>query len=360
MRHRLRPLAALVAVIAFVGGPTPEPASGQAPKTVGIRIVDAPSSRADDPRAKLYIVDHVAPGTTIKRRVEVANSTDEPQAVQLYAAAADVSGGTFRFGDGRAANDLTGWTTVDPPSLSLAPGAKGLATVTVAVPTKATAGEQYGVVWAELRAAAPPGGGIAAINRVGVRMYLSVGPGGEPPSDFEVTALQGRRAADGSPVVAATIHNTGGRALDLSGELRLTNGPGGLSAGPFNATLGTTLGLDETEPVLVTLDKALPAGPWDARITLLSGTTTREATATITFPEKSGASARPVATDEPGKGGGTSLASVLVGGTVLLVVVLFLLWLLLLLLRRRRRPRGRHSRRGGDAASPGRDPTDRP
>ncbi|HEX2699179.1 MAG TPA: hypothetical protein VHM89_03115 [Acidimicrobiales bacterium] len=352
MRRRLpfRVVGGLLIAVALAGAALPRPAAAQdeSDETVGIRLVDAPSSRVDDPRAKIYIVDHVAPGTTIKRRVEVNNGSNEPQTIQLYAAAADVSAGAFRFADGRVANDLSRWTSVDPSSVTLAPRTTGLATVTVAVPPNASAGEQYAVVWAELRAPAPDGGGIAAVNRVGVRIYLSVGPGGEPPTDFEVTALQGRRSADGSPLVAATVHNTGGRALDLSGELRLTNGPGGLTAGPFSATLGTTLGPGETEPVLVTLDKSLPRGPWDAAITMLAGTTTREATATITFPEAAGTSGRAVATEEPGDDGPRVILLVVVVG----VGLLFLLLLLLLLRRRRRRPRGRHSKGSGGSRPP--------
>ncbi|MEA2685633.1 MAG: hypothetical protein QOE93_828, partial [Actinomycetota bacterium] len=283
MGHRLFPVrAALLAVITVTAGSTPEAALGQASaQTVGIRLVDAPTNRTNDPRAHEYIVDHVAPGTTITRRVEVANGTAKTQAVQLYAAAGTIQGGNFQFGDGHAANELTSWTTVDPGTVGPPPGGKSLATVKIAVPKNASAGERYAVVWAELPAAVPSGGGVGEVNRVGVRIYLSVGPGGEPPTDFQITTLQGRRAGDGSPVVAATVHNTGGRALDLSGELSLTSGPGGLSAGPFSATLGTTLGLGQTEPVQVTLDKALPNGPWDAKITLRSGTTVRDASASI-------------------------------------------------------------------------------
>lgn len=320
-------MAAVVAALLLVMVPS-GPAMGGAPETVGIRIVDAPSTRADDPRAKLYFVDHLAPGTTINRRVEVSNDTSQTQTVQLYAAAADVADGAFRFGDGRAVSDLTRWTTVDPSRLTLVAGEKGLATVTVAVPPGASAGERYGVVWAELNAPAPTGGGIAAVNRVGVRMYLSVGEGGEPASDFEITALQGRRAADGSPVVAAIVHNTGGRALDMSGDLQLTNGPGGLSAGPFKANLGSTLGLGQTEPLLVTLDKAVPNGPWNARVVLRSGTTAREASATITFPAQPASTAKAVDTGSGGSG-----AALIAAGLGLLVLLL----LLLLVVKRRRR-----------------------
>ena len=63
----------------------------------------------------------------------------------------------------------TGWTTVDPPSLSLAPGARQMAEVTITVPRTAGPGERYGVVWEEAQASAPDGGGIVLVNRAGVR-----------------------------------------------------------------------------------------------------------------------------------------------------------------------------------------------
>lgn len=323
MRRRLGPTT-LAVLLAVIGWATPGAAFAQPSGTVGIRIVDAPVSRADDPRARIYIVDHVGPGTTISRRVEINNDTPARQSVKVYAAAADVVAGAFQFGEGRAVNDLTTWTTVAPPELTLAAGAKGIATVTIAVPAKASAGEQYGVVWAEVSAPPPPGGGIGATNRVGVRVYLSVGPGGEPASDFEVTALQGRRAADGSPVVVATVRNTGARALDMGGELRLANGPGGLSAGPFNASLGLTLGLGQSGPVTVTLDKSLPNGPWDAKMVMRSGTTTRETSASITFPERAASESMPVDTKSEGSDG-IIVAAGVGAGIVVLVAIVFLL-----------------------------------
>ena len=315
----------LIATGLVAAAAVPGPALAQAPpQTVGIRIVDAPTNRADDPRARQYIVDHLAPGTTITRRVEVSNDTAETQPVQLYAAAASIKDGNFQFGDGRAANDLTSWTTVEPATVSPPAGAKSVATVKIAVPADASPGERYGVVWAELAAAAPPGGGIAAVNRVGVRIYLSVGGGNEPDSDFSIASFEARRDADGNPVVGATVRNTGGRAVDLSGELRLANGPGGLSAGPFEAKLGTTLGIGQTEPVLVVLDRAVPAGPWDARIVLRSGLTEREATARITFPDAAASSAEPVATRAAGSGsdGESRLLPIVVGIAALLAVAL--------------------------------------
>ncbi|MDP1794406.1 MAG: hypothetical protein Q8K63_09755, partial [Acidimicrobiales bacterium] len=197
---------------------------------------------------------------------------------------------------GRARNELTTWTKVDPAETALAAGENRPVTVTIVVPEDASEGERYAVVWAAVSAAAPTGGGIGAVNRVGIRIYLSVGPGGEPASDFEITSITARRV-DGRPEVTARVENTGGRALDLAGTLQLTDGPGALRAGPFNAELGTTLGVGDSQSVRVQLDKALPDGPWKASLTLKSGLTERSASATITFPK---AGSKTVATDDAG------------------------------------------------------------
>ena len=82
----------------------------------------------------------------------------------------------------------------------------------------------------------------------------------------------------------------------MSGVLNLSAGPGGLRAGPFAATLGTTLGIGDTEPVTVSLDKQLPAGPWIAEIALASGLVQRSAEARLTFPGTGSASPVPIAT----------------------------------------------------------------
>jgi hypothetical protein len=89
-------------------------------------------------------------------------------------------------------------------------------------------------------------GGLTQVSRVGIRLYLSIGPGGAPASNFDIVSMTADRDSTNSAMVQASIHNTGGRALDLSGALALSDGPGGLSAGPFPITLGTTLGIGQT------------------------------------------------------------------------------------------------------------------
>jgi CheY-like chemotaxis protein len=305
-------------VAAPVGASSPRPGpathGAEATGSIGIRLVDAPASARDDPRAQVYIVDHLAPGTVITRRIEVSNTTGAAARVQLYAAAASIGKGSFLGAAGHTANDLSTWTSVVPGEPDVPAGGKLTATVTIAVPADAAPGEQYGVVWAEARSAPNAGGGVTQVSRVGIRLYVSVGPGGAPAAAFTIDTLTAQRSGDGEPTVVATVHNSGGRALDMNGSMELRNGPGGLNAGPFPARLGTTLAIGAAEPVTIALDKALPAGPWDARVTLRSGLLEESARANLTFPAAgSSATVKPKPTPEAAAWKKGALA-LLVGG----------------------------------------------
>ena len=283
-------------LIALVAGASLAPATGASAQrertgTV-IRLIEAPESRRDDPRARYYIVDHVAPGTKFSRTIEVTNDTDGPVSLQLYDAAATIENGSFSVQEGRAENQLTTWVTVSPSSVQLAPDESARAQVSFDVPSNAPDGEFYGAALAE-RGPRESGGSVGVATRVGIRIYLSVGTGREPVSDFRIESLTGERRADGTPVVRASVVNTGGRALDLQADLRLRDGPGGTSAGPFQADIQTTLQPRARAPVIVLLDPALPDGPWLAVMTGRSGALERAAQATLVFP-RPGVAAQPV------------------------------------------------------------------
>jgi len=286
--------------------------------SIGIRLTEVSADLANDPRAQLYVIDAVAPGQTISRTVEISNLGGGSKTIACYVSAAQIIDGAFLGDDGATPNELTSWISTSASSLSLAPKAKSNVEVTIRVPDDAVAGERYGVIWAEVRSGASDSG-IIVVNRVGIRIYLSVGPGGAPASSFEIRSLSGVRDADGSPAVEARVANTGARALDISGQLTLANGPGALTAGPFAATLGTTLGIGQSEIVRIVLDKRIPAGPWDATLTLMSGLTKVSGSATISFPDSGKNPAVPVDNFPPWEipaliGG----SAVLVGGLVTL------------------------------------------
>jgi hypothetical protein len=284
-------LTAAVAFTAAVGAPisvsTAAPVVTARALTaggIGVQLLEVPLAEAQDPRARLYIINHLHPGTTIHRRIEISNTTPSTVHIVTYPAAATISQGAFVGAAAHTPNELSTWTSVLPGTFEVPSGGHAIATVTIAVPRNAPPGEQYGVVWAETRSAPPAGGGITQVSRVGIRLYLSIGPGGAPASNFTIESLTGKRSADDQPVVVASVHNSGGRALDMSGTMQLSAGPGGLSAGPFPANLGTTLAIGATEPITIALDKQIPDGPWHALVTLRSGLLQRSARATISFP----------------------------------------------------------------------------
>jgi hypothetical protein len=272
--------AAVLATSAFtipaIASPAPEAG------TIGLRLLDQPADSTDDPRAQIYIVDHLAPGTEIQRRIEVSTTNAAAQ-VHLYAAAATIIGGSFLGEPGETPNDLSTWTSVTPGDINMGSDQIATATVTITVPSDAAPGEHYGVVWAEARSSAADDG-VIQVNRVGIRLYLSIGAGGPPAADFEISSLIAGNSGEGTRTVVANVTNTGGRALDISGELNLRSTSGDLQAGPYAADLGSTLAIGLTEPVTITINTDLPAGPWDAQLTLRSGLVERAAVAELTFP----------------------------------------------------------------------------
>lgn len=259
--------------------------SGQSdPGLLGIRLLDAPVVRRDDPRALTYIVDHLEPGTTIERHVEVSNKTSLTRKVELYPAAATITKNRFTFADGHRQNSLTDWTTITPAHRNLAPYERFTATVTIKVPETAKPGERYAVLWAESASKPRNGENIGIVSRVGVRTYLDVANGGEY-SDFRIDNISAARSKKGLPRVVARVQNTGKRALDLEGRLELTEGPGALSAGPYHVTPGTTLPPGGRGKVTVNVARGLPDGPWKGTLRLRSGEVQHSVTAKLTFPK---------------------------------------------------------------------------
>ncbi len=304
---------------------------------IGVQLLDIPAAARNDPRAQTYIVDRLAPGVEIQRRIQVQNNTDSTQTVRIYPGAATISDGSFIGGNDPAVNELTNWTVIDRPQLELPTNTDTDVTVTITVPPDAAESEQYAVVWAEVRSLPTDGTNIIQASRTGIRIYLSVGPGNGAPADFDITSLTAGKDAQANPTVTTLVTNTGGRALDMTGELTLAGGPSGLSAGPFPLQQAITIAPGMSRNLMFTLDAGLPAGPWQATLTLESGLIEQTATATITFPDTGQSDA--VTPEEQSH---TLWVGLGVGGIVLAGALLW--WL------RRRRLSGQeaHDDRSGD------------
>ncbi|NBE54508.1 peptidase [Streptomyces boluensis] len=299
------------------------------PGLLGIRLLDAPVVRRDDPRALTYIVDHLEPGTTIERHVEISNKTPLTREVKLYPAAATITENRFTFAEGQQQNALTGWTTIQPGHRKMGPYERFTATVRIKVPVTAKPGERYAVLWAESASQPKSGDNIGIISRAGIRTYLDVANGGEY-SDFRVDKVSAALSKKGRPQVVARVQNTGKRAVDLEGKLDLEDGPGALKAGPYHVTPGTTLPPGGRGTVTVNVGRGLPAGPWTGRLQLRSGEVRHSVTAKLTFPQAPGTTV----SAQLLKAAGNSTWYLAAGGAAVLLV-------LAVLLRRRSRRRGR-------------------
>jgi hypothetical protein len=275
-------LGRLVVVSLFAG--LVFPAGALAGGSIGIRLVGAPPNSGGNPLARVYVVDRVAPGSSIRRRVEISNSTSSTADVMVYAAAAGFRRGRFAFAPGRSRNELSRWTSVSRGAIRVPADGKAIDTVTIKVPKDASFGERYAVIWAEVSTPSSAAGGVRFVNRVGVRMYVSIGSGGLARANFAIGAVNARRSRTGRPLVIARVRNSGGHTLDISGTLTLSRGPGGLRGGPFPVKLRTALAPGKSERLTVRLGRRLPRGPWRATMRLRSGLVQRVAVATITFP----------------------------------------------------------------------------
>ena len=217
----------------------------------------------------------------ITRKFEVLNLGSTPAQVTVYPAAATISGGTFRFANGDTQNEMTTWVSISKSALTLAPHSDAALVATITVPGNAPSGEQYGVIWAQVSARGA--GNVTLVSRVGIRIYLSIGPGGAAAPGFTLGTPVARRTSAGVPVVSVPVHNTGGTAVDVQGTLQLTDGPGGVSAGPFHAEQVDTLAPGQSYPATFALPAKLPNGSWQATFTMVSGLITKTETVTLSF-----------------------------------------------------------------------------
>ncbi|MGW7367146.1 hypothetical protein ACWGI8_27855 [Streptomyces sp. NPDC054841] len=280
-----------------------DPAHRPAPPdagSIGVRIVDVPVDLIDDPRARQYVIDNLKPGITVHRRIEVSNASDSALQVAVYPGAADIRRGAFVGAAGSIGNELTSWIKLSRRSLDIPARSTALSTVTIAVPEDAAPGERYGVVWAQV-SGRDTGAGISLVNRTGIRIYLSVGGNNPPQPKFTVDTMTAARDRDGRAVVRAQVHNTGGRALDFTGDMKMKQVSGSLSAGPYPVRLGTSLKPGQTEPVTVTVTDQVQDGPWEVSLRLKSGLLEETHKARITFPHGPGiAGAVPSQLDDGG------------------------------------------------------------
>jgi hypothetical protein len=128
-----------------------------------------------NPLSTAYIVNRLTPSASVYAHIEVSNTTNAAMAVSLYPGAATNIKGNFLPTNPGISNDLTSWTSVTPSTANIPAHGYITVTVKIKVPDVVVAGERVGLIWASVNSTSPSSA-LTSVNRVGIRMYLPVGP----------------------------------------------------------------------------------------------------------------------------------------------------------------------------------------
>lgn len=128
---------------------------------------------------------------------------------------------------------------------------------------------------------------LLAAGAAGLAAHHSPGP---PSATTPVTisGVTAHRSPAGRLFLRLRLRNTTRQTALLTGQLRLTGGPGGRAVGPFPARRAVTLAPGMSAGMLFASGQGLPAGSWRAAVTLVGGGTTVLARMTVQFPASAG------------------------------------------------------------------------
>lgn len=229
----LRALLPVLAAVILVGSPAAaQDGQAGAPRTWGVQ----PASK-EGPSTRAAFTYDAAPGETISDAVRIANFSDQPLTLSVYATDAfNTDEGNYDVLAADAeADDVGSWVHLDQGTVTLAPRATADVPFTLTLPENASPGDHAGGIVASLSTAAVDASGneVKVDNRVGARIYLRV----DGPLRPELTVTELDLAYDGtaSPVgtgtahVRYTIENTGNVRLAAEQVLTLS-GPFGLAS----------------------------------------------------------------------------------------------------------------------------------
>jgi hypothetical protein len=305
--------AVVLAGVLLVVGVLAHPAEAEAgpPAGIGLRLADGPIDAAGGLATDR--ISHVLPaGGSEQWTVEVVNSGPEPRVIPLTVGAAELVDGQFRPADGAAGAELPDWVTIDPSSPLVPGGGRVQATVTVDVPDDATDGDHAAAVWASATSHGP----VTQVHRVGLRALITVADG-VPAAGFAISDITVEPAGEGHASIAVEVANTGGRMVEVAGELSLEDGPGGVSAGELRL-LPTSIAMGTSEVLRAPVDPDLPTGRWTVDVRIVGDGLSDESSTTLMLGS------------QPAEADGEGRAAV-----IALAVLLLLLTVVALLLARR-------------------------
>ncbi|HVM91103.1 MAG TPA: DUF916 domain-containing protein [Verrucomicrobiae bacterium] len=212
------------------------------------------------------------PGQTIIQKMTVHNDADASQSytpVVNTIAPANEQGG-LAFGPA-SSNDLSGWITVTPSKLDLAANQSGDFTITIKVPTNASAGGHYATVFAKSENGTVSVNGATLTPLVGTSLLLKVAGQTRESADVVEFSTQRARVIPGEPIdFTVRVRNSGNVHVKPQGTIEIYNGNVKVDEVPVNADALNVL------PGSIRLfsavsNKTLPAGSYRAELSLVYG-----------------------------------------------------------------------------------------
>jgi hypothetical protein len=132
------------------------------------------------------------PGDVITNTVRIFNGSSDPVTVLIHVEDFAPTGETGQAVIEKAEStnySIATWTSVDEQEKVIDPGIAGLVNFTIRVPLNAEPGGHYGAITAEVRGAAPGGGGSAIAQKVAALLLLSVA--GDVQENLELVDFRG-------------------------------------------------------------------------------------------------------------------------------------------------------------------------
>ncbi|MDX1659026.1 MAG: hypothetical protein R3343_09420 [Nitriliruptorales bacterium] len=180
-----------------------------------------PDRDVPEGRRSSYLIHDVSPGDVLEDRVEVVNLTNAP--IQLLVESVDATlnaDGAFAPAGPGTRREAGAWIELERNSLEIAPlGAESVG-VTITVPSTAPAGDHVAAIVVQ-REDPDLQGNVRVVNRVGVRVYLTVGGGGPLSRDFSIAGFRWA----GTPTdlqFEVEIVNTGQLLVEPAGTIEVS------------------------------------------------------------------------------------------------------------------------------------------
>jgi hypothetical protein len=213
-----------------------------------------------------------SPGQTIVQKMTVHNDAEVSQSytpVVNTIAPANEQGG-LAFGPTNA-SDLSGWITVSPSKLDLPAGESGDFTITVKVPSNASAGGHYATVFAKSETGTVNVNGASLTPLIGTSVLLKVAGNLTESADVVEFSTSRARLVPGEPIdFSVRVRNTGNVHVRPQGTIQIFRDNVKVDEVAVNDD-GLTVLPSSIRKFAASSNKTLPSGSYTARLTMTYG-----------------------------------------------------------------------------------------